>query len=331
MKCFAFRLDANDRIGTGHLMRCLTIANGLDRNSYSCHFICSELIQPLRFLIADKGYKYYLEDNDDGVLTILKNINPDYLVIDHYGLDAKFENKVYNFAKHILVIDDMANRSHFCDFLLDQGPLRTEADYKPWINPECQLLLGPDYALIRPEFRQRRKSDITSWKKGLISFGGSDTDNITLLILEALDSQVEVKNIKWTIIAGTANLHWQALKEFTNHSQMDITLIKRTNRIAALMANHDFAIGAAGSMAWERACIGLPSLTIPIEYNQRSGIEHIRHFALGETLEVSEITATTLVIALKQLKHQANDYLERNHTMVDGLGVARLMKMLSLN
>ena len=139
------------------------------------------------------------------------------------------------------------------------------------------------------------------------------------------------KNIKWTIIAGTANLHWQALKEFTNHSQMDITLIKRTNRIAALMANHDFAIGAAGSMAWERACIGLPSLTIPIEYNQRSGIEHIRHFALGETLEVSEITATTLVIALKQLKHQANDYLERNHTMVDGLGVARLMKMLSLN
>ena len=76
MKCFAFRLDANARIGTGHLMRCLTIANELDKNIYSCHFICSELIQSIRSLIADKGYKYYLEDNEDGVLTILKNINP---------------------------------------------------------------------------------------------------------------------------------------------------------------------------------------------------------------------------------------------------------------
>ena len=95
MKRFAFRLDANDRIGTGHLMRCLAIANELDQNSYSCHFICSELIQPLRSLITDKGYKYYLEDSENGVLTILKNLNPEYLVIDHYGLDAKFENKVY--------------------------------------------------------------------------------------------------------------------------------------------------------------------------------------------------------------------------------------------
>jgi UDP-2,4-diacetamido-2,4,6-trideoxy-beta-L-altropyranose hydrolase len=331
MKHFVFRLDANARIGTGHLMRCLTIANELDQNLCSCHFICSELIQPLRSLITDKGYKYYLEDSENGVLAILKNINPEYLVIDHYGLDTKFESKAYAFSKRILVIEDMANRTHFCDLLLDQSPLRSKADYKQIINPDCKLLLGPDYALIRPKFRQLRKSKITSWKKGLISFGGSDPYNITLLILKTLDSQLEVKKIKWTIIAGAANKHWKSLKDFTKYSQMDITLIKQTNQIAMVMANHDFAIGAAGSMAWERSCIGLPSLTIPIEDNQRVGIEHIKHFSLGQTLEVSEITATTLVMALKQLKHQANDYLERNQTMVDGLGVARLMKMLSLN
>jgi UDP-2,4-diacetamido-2,4,6-trideoxy-beta-L-altropyranose hydrolase len=310
----------------------MTIANELDQKSYSCHFICKELTQSSRALITDKGYKFYLEDNEDGVLTILKNLNPDYLIVDHYGLDAKFESKAHTFSKRILVIDDMADRSHFCDFLLDQGPLRTEADYKPWINPECKLLLGSDYTLIKPEFRKLRKSHINSWRKGLISFGGSDPDNITLMILEALDNQLDMKNIKWTIIAGALNQHWRTLKKFISHNQMDIRLIKQTNQIAALMANHDFAIGAAGSMAWERACIGIPSLTIPIEYNQKFGIEVIRHFGLGETLEVSELTSTTVARALELLQNQANDYLRRNQAMVDGLGVTRLSRtMLSVD
>ena len=154
MKCFAFRLDANDRIGTGHLMRCMTIANELDQKFYRCYFICRGLIQPLQALIAGKGYKFYIEDNEKNILKILENIKPDYLIIDHYGLDARFESKAHVFSKCILVIDDLADRPHFCNFLLDQGPLRTKADYIKWINPECQLLLGPDYVLIKPEFKQ---------------------------------------------------------------------------------------------------------------------------------------------------------------------------------
>ena len=330
MKHFVFRLDANARIGTGHLMRCLTIANELDQNLCSCHFICSELIQPLRSLITGNGYKFYIEDNENNILKIIENLKPDYLIIDHYGIDAKFESRVYSLTKHMLVIDDMANRTHFCDLLLDQSPLRSEADYKQIINPECKLLLGPDYALIRPEFRQLRKSKITSWEKGLISFGGSDPYNITLLILKALDSQLEVKKIKWTIIAGAANKHWKSLKDFTKYSQMDITLIKQTNQIAGLMSNHDFAFGAAGTMAWERACIGLPSITFSIAENQRFGIEVIRHFDLGETLDVPEITSNKLMVTMNRLKNKANNYLHRNHALVDGLGVKRLIAKLNI-
>ena len=331
MKHFVFRLDANARIGAGHLMRCMTIANELDQKFYRCYFICSGLIQPLQALITDKGYKFYIEDNENNILKIIENLKPDYLIIDHYGIDAKFESSAYSLTKHMLVIDDMANRTHFCDLLLDQSPLRSEADYKQIINPDCKLLLGPDYALIRPGFRQLRKTKITSWEKGLISFGGSDPYNITLLILKALDSQLEVKKIKWTIIAGAANKHWKSLKDFTKYSQMDITLINQTNQVAMVMANHDFAIGAAGSMAWERSCIGLPSLTIPIEDNQRVGIEHIKHFSLGQTLEVSEITSSVLLTTLKTLEHRANDYLKRNQALVDGYGVDRLSKLLTRN
>ena len=109
-------------------------------------------------------------------------------------------------------------------------------------------------------------------------------------------------------------------------------MIKQSDQIAELMSNHDFAIGAAGVMAWERACIGIPSLVIPIEDNQKFGIEVIRHFSLGETLEMPELTTTTLVSALERLQFRANDYLRHNQTMVDGLGVARLSRnMLSVD
>jgi UDP-2,4-diacetamido-2,4,6-trideoxy-beta-L-altropyranose hydrolase len=330
MKQIVFRLDANTRIGTGHLMRCMTIADELDRQKYHIYFICGKITPPMQKFIADKGYKFYVEDNQNHILKIIETLKPDYLIIDHYGLDSKFETKARPYSKQIIVIDDMADRFHICDFLLDQGPLRTKDDYKPWVNPECQLLLGANYVLIKPEFRLLRKSCITSWEKGLISFGGSDPDNITLKILKALDCALKMKHIKWTIIAGAANQNWNSLRNFTNQTQMEITLIKQTNQIARLMSNHDFSFGAAGTMAWERACIGLPSITFAIAENQNYGIEVIRHFDLGETLDVSDISLNKLMVALNRLKNKANNYLHRNHAMVDGHGVKRLIAKLNI-
>lgn len=330
MKQIVFCLEANARIGTGHLMRCMTIADELDQKKYHIYFICGKLTHIMQAFIDDKGYKFSIEDNEKNILKILENIKPDYLIIDHYGIDSRFEIKARPYSKQIIVVDDMADRFHNCDFLLDQGPLRTKDDYKPWVNPECQLLLGSDYVLIKPDFRRLRKSCITSWEKGFISFGGSDPDNITLKILKALDRDLNMKNIKWTIIAGVANQNWHSLKNFTNQTQMEITLIKQTNQIATLMSNHDFAFGAAGTMAWERACIGLPSITFSIADNQKFGIEVIRQFDLGETLDVSEIATNKLMIAMKRLKHQAKNYLNRNQAMVDGLGVERLMRTLAI-
>lgn len=329
VKSFAFRLDAGVRIGTGHFMRCLAIANELGRHNSHCHFICRELLPPLHSEAVNQGgHTVHTVCNEEAALDILAELKPACLIIDHYGLDARFEIKARTFSKRILVIDDLANRSHCCDFLLDQGPLRTPEDYQHWIDRECQYLLGSDYALIRPEFRQMRKTHTSSWKRGLICFGGADPGNVTLVILEALDSQHRMKDVKWTAIAGTANPHWQELKHFASSSRLDLLLIKQSDRMAKLMAEHDFAIGAAGSMTWERACIGIPTLTIPIADNQALGIEAIRYFGLGETLKVSELTPTTLVSALERLQQQADVYLRRNQAMVDGLGVVRLSKSL---
>lgn len=328
-KHFAFRLDADARIGTGHLMRCLSIADELIYNSnVSCHFLCKKLISPLQKWITKRGHLVYTVDHEDSALDTLAEIRPEGLIIDHYELGAKFESNASAFCKYILVIDDLANRHHRCDYLLDQGPLRNPDDYRPWVNRDCQLLLGLAYTLIRPEFRKFRKSKITSWSKGLICFGGVDPNNITLAVLKALAAKTQKEEIKWLVVAGAANPYWQALKHFADKVQFKFKLIKQSDQIAKLMAKHDFAIGAAGTMAWERACVGLPTLAIPIADNQSFGIEVIKHFGLGETLRVSEITPALLEHTLKRLRQNANIYLERNQTMIDGLGISRLMQIL---
>jgi UDP-2,4-diacetamido-2,4,6-trideoxy-beta-L-altropyranose hydrolase len=329
IKHFAFRLDADANIGTGHLMRCLAIANELARQGARCHFLSKALNLSLHDLIINQGHMVHtLGNSEDSALEVLAKLRPKWLIIDHYKLDARFESKARAFSEHILIIDDLANRPHQCDFLLDQSPLRTPEDYQPWIDSKCQLCLGSDYALVRPEFKQLRKSAVNSWRRGLICFGGADPGNITLVILQALESQKQMRDIKWTVIAGNANLHWSDLKNFTTHSQLDIVLIEQSDQMAQLMADNDFAIGAAGVMTWERACLGIPTLAIPVVSNQIFSIEAIRHFGLGETLKVSELTSTTLVSSLKRLQQKARVYLRRNQTMVDGLGIERLSRIL---
>jgi len=321
-----FQLEADAQIGVGHLMRCMVIADELKKEEKVCYFLSRELAVPLRKLVVQKGHKVCTIDSEQSALKQLESLRPEWTIVDNYELDATFERRVCDVSRRLLVIDDLANRTHYCDFLLDQSPLRTKADYQSRVNENCQFLLGANYVLIRPEFRTFRKSSITSWEKALISLGGADPDNITLVILKALESVPQMKSIKWSVIAGVANLHWKALDHYVARSQLDITLIKESSNIASLLADNDFAIGAAGGMAWERSCIGIPTLTIPIADNQRSGLEVIRHFRLGETLEIEELNSTHLSIALGRLRRHADDYLVRNQMLVDGFGVRRLLK-----
>ncbi|MDY6952368.1 MAG: UDP-2,4-diacetamido-2,4,6-trideoxy-beta-L-altropyranose hydrolase [Thermodesulfobacteriota bacterium] len=328
MKRVFFRLDAHARIGTGHLMRCLAVAKELGCNGFLCHFLCRGLPPLLHARVIDQGHILHTVANEDSAVDLISEYRPDWLVIDHYGLDAGFEKKVAPFSQSILVIDDLADRPHHCHLLLDQGPLRTPHDYRPWVDRQCRLCLGTDYALVAPEFRRLSKPCVTSWEKGLICLGGADPENVALAVLHALDRAPGMRRIRWTVIAGSANPHWEALEGFAAHSRLNIVLTKHSDGIAALLANHDFAIGAAGGMTWERACIGIPTLAIPIAKNQTFGAEVIRHFGFGETLEVSELTPIALLSSLKRLEKNAHVYLRRSQAMVDGLGIWRLSKIM---
>lgn len=320
---YLFRLDADSQIGTGHLMRCLGIADALRQRGGRCGFAC----RPLPDALQDKllAYPNYRLESEEDVWPLLQQLTPSVLIVDHYGLDAAFEQRARAMGHRLLVIDDLADRPHCADWLLDQGPLRTANDYRPLVNSDCQLLLGADYALLRPEFLAHRKSVATAFRRGLISFGGADPAHACLQTLQTLSHTPWWHACQWTLLAGAANPDWQALQEWLACHPAEVTLLRQSDEMAALLATHDFAIGAAGGMMWERCCVGLPTLSIPIVDNQLFNDAVIAHFALGERLSLAELASPpALTQALNRLQTNAKHYHQSGQSLVDGQGLTRL-------
>jgi len=296
-----FRVDASIEIGSGHVMRCLTLAEELRRNNRECIFICRALSGNLGNLITQKGFALYVlsapthQSSDvlfdelshaswlgvswrtDATETreILASLNAKWLVVDHYALDARWEQEVASTVERIMVIDDLADRTHKCDVLLDQNLGRQKADYALRVPETCQLLIGPMYALLRPEFALQREISLgrrrahTSLKNILINLGGVDKDNITGQVLQALKVCHLPANCKITVIMG-ATAPW--LDNVNVHASVlpwQTEVIVNVPNMSHYMAEADLAIGAAGSTSWERCCLGLPSIVFELAANQK--------------------------------------------------------------
>lgn len=323
----AFRLDASPEIGLGHLMRCLAIADRLLVAGAECHFLCYGLPTHLLPLLKLHHYHPLAALDDAGPLPRLR---PAWLIVDHYAIDQPLEALLACHCSQLLVIDDLADRPHHCQLLLDQGPLRTAADYQPLIPDNCRLLLGTDYALLRPAFRQLARQEINLWQRGLICFGGADPAGACLTTLNSLALLPWARTIQWTLVAGGANPFWHELQQrVAELPELGIDLLRQSDQMAQLMARHDFAIGAAGGMTWERACLGLPTLAVPIVDNQQFNDEVIDRLQLAERLTLSELAdPSRLAQALCSLEQKAEAYRQRGQQQVDGLGLDRLTAWL---
>lgn len=300
----AIRTDASLYMGTGHLMRCLTLADEVRREGHMVTFICRELPGNLCELIEKKGYHVYrlpFQDKDknriqtvqdvstwlgatwredaEQTISVLQEISIeskiDWLVVDHYALDIQWEHKLRPFVKRIMVIDDLANRRHDCDLLLDQNLYENmEQRYMGLVPETCKLLLGPRYTLLRPEFREARKKLRTRdgiVRRILIFFGGTDPTNETMKAIEAI-RLLNRSDIEVDVVVGESNPHRELVKKkceelpnFHYHCQVD--------NMAELMARADLAIGAGGSTTWERCYLGLPSIVVTTAKNQVDVVE----------------------------------------------------------
>lgn len=295
-----FRVDASTEIGTGHVMRCLTLASELKRRGAFCHFICrehpgnmTEYIRQQGFSVTcfsiDKDYfarnlgsrtahTYWLgvgqeRDANDCIMP-LSDMQPDWLVVDHYSLDIKWEEIVQPYCRKIMVVDDLADRPHQCDLILDQNLGRHAEDYIGLVREKCRVLVGPRYALLRPEFAECREYSLKRRKNPklqhiMITMGGVDKNNITGKILAALKNCPLPDNCQITVIMGL-NAPW--LQEVKREAEaMPWTCEVRVNitDMAKIMANSDLCIGAAGSTSWERCVLGLPTIVVVLADNQR--------------------------------------------------------------
>jgi len=290
-----FRVDSSLLIGSGHLMRCLTFAGELEDNGGSVSFLSRAHQGNLNSLIQRKGFMLYeLPAGDESYLrganrgeyaawlgatqqhdaeatvAVLKDIKPDWLIVDHYAIGEEWERLVRPYVKKVMVIDDLADRKHASDLLLDQNYTSGEQSrYDSLVSPACTTLLGPEYALLRNEFAEVRK-DLKprpgSVDRVLVFFGGVDPDNVTGTALKALSAE-EFSHIDADVVIGAANPHRGLIENLVSRRPRT-TLHVQVDNMAELMARADLAICAGGTITWERFCLGLPALVVTIADNQ---------------------------------------------------------------
>lgn len=355
-----FRADASEDIGTGHVMRCLTLANALKKKGAECLFICRDHVGSMRDRIERERFEAIflptITTNDEHSVTqglpahaawlgcdweldayqtieCLSDKKPDWLVADHYALGRDWEMAVREHVKKIMVIDDLADREHDCDLLLDQNLGRNAGDHAKLVPDHCKILAGPKYAILRPEFAALREYSLERRKNPqikqiLISMGGIDQDNATGRVLAALQDCTLPRNCRIVVVMGR-NAPWlksvQKTAEdlpWTNEVLVDI------NDMAQRMADSDLAIGAAGVTSWERCCLGLPTLLVTVAENQfdraealaRSGC--VKFLGSVSEIEANLVDATASVVEANSLISA----ISRSSAITDGLGTGRVIE-----
>jgi UDP-2,4-diacetamido-2,4,6-trideoxy-beta-L-altropyranose hydrolase len=352
------RADASVEIGTGHVQRCLTLAKAIQGTKEAqgekveVYFICASLPGNLNhWLEEEHGLQVYTIPVSDweldamNTLEILKGNDSflkwpvDWLIVDHYGLDSQWESLIKPYVKHLLVLDDLANRFHDADILIDQNfyPESKTSRYQPWVSEDCLQLVGCQYAILRPEFVGH--PPYRSWEKkhyrGLVFFGGTDPTHETLKALKAIEILLEQPEfndvLSFDVVVGSSNIDKQPIesecKRFKN-----ITFHCQTPHMAKLMRIADFSIGAGGTTTWERCSLGLPTIVITVAENQLELTQSIAEEGAilygGESQKVPAAEMAYWIDYLIKMPHLRQYMSKKSLQLVDGLGIQRIMDVL---
>jgi len=271
-----FRVDSSSKIGTGHVMRCLVLAEKLRNRNCNVIFICKNSKGNINDIIIDKGFKLFILEQNNWQHEEIKNyiikekIKIDWLIVDSYDLDFEFEYQMCQYIKKIMVIDDLANRRHFCNVLLDQNLSDNTDRYDSLIPQSCKKFLGLEYLLLRDEFKNiPKKIRNDSIKNILVSFGGSDNTNETTKALEGLGP---LQNTNVNVIVGNSNINKYTIKYLCH--KYNYNYFEQINNMAELINKADIAIGAGGISLWERCYLGCPSLVTILADNQIEGVNN---------------------------------------------------------
>jgi UDP-2,4-diacetamido-2,4,6-trideoxy-beta-L-altropyranose hydrolase len=355
---FVFRADASRVIGTGHVRRCLTLADSLKSQGSQCFFVTREHEGHLAELIRDRGfeamglpleqvaapalgdYGHWLggawEEDADATVAAFAGRRPDWVIVDHYAIDERWERRVRPHCHLLAVIDDLANRKHDCDLLLDQNAVAGAAErYIGRVPAACHLMLGPRYALLQrqyADFHASARPKGAEIRRVLVYFGGADAKNLTGLAVDALLA-LDRPDIAVDVVVEPAHDHARSLVERLA-GRANFSVHGRLPTLAPLMMAADLAVGAGGATAWERCCLGLPALVITLAENQNPIARELdRLGALRWLGHQGEMDAEALRQALVEVicTGSAEAWSRRALLLVDGEGTARVTEMLLLS
>jgi UDP-2,4-diacetamido-2,4,6-trideoxy-beta-L-altropyranose hydrolase/UDP-4-amino-4,6-dideoxy-N-acetyl-beta-L-altrosamine N-acetyltransferase len=354
-----FRVDASLAIGSGHVMRCLALAQAVHAQGGVCIFLCRQHKSNLINTISEAGFKIYalsvsrdncevdsrctlahshwLGETQEGdaceCIPILDELQAQWLVVDHYGLDCVWESLVANHVGSIMVIDDLADREHCCNLLLDQNLGRKAADYESLVPPGCTILTGPIYALLRPEFLllraeslQRRKT--ASLNSIVVAMGGVDAPDATSKVLAVLNRcTFSSRCTRITVIMGALAPALSRVQDAALAMRYPTQVLVNIDNVGAVMAASDLAIGAVGGSAWERCALGLPTIMVVLAENQRLGAVALAAGGAGVLLgEVDEIELKLPVLIGKlDCGGNLHDLSVASSMLTDGQGVYRVV------
>lgn len=323
-----FVVDAGPRVGGGHVMRSLTLAGALSGQGAACTFMGPPAVSALLDAFAPGAARLAAASTEPRDLAAAIGAEPfDAVVFDHYGLSSR-EHRAMGQGRPVLIIDDLADRPLGADIVVDSGPARTAEDYNGLIPDDARLLLGPNFAPVRPEFAALRETAL-AWRgepvqRILVSMGLTDVGGVTARIVERLRLRIGETGLDVVLGAGAPSL-----AGLTKVARRDarLTIHVDTPHMARLTAEADIAVGGAGSSTWERCTLGLPTLQVILADNQRAAAEAVaaRGAALVVDAGVDDFDAQ-FDRALTRLLIDADlrrTLAARSSELCDGQGAAR--------
>lgn len=312
-------------------MRCLSIANALKDAGWHCAFLTIEESADIVPALGDFDVHAadYIPESAD------------FLVVDHYSLDKTYESAARSWVKTIMVIDDLANRSHDCDVLLDQTMGREEADYKDLVPSGCQLVCGGEYIILRPQFlnhideAKQKRADTEKVKNILVSFGSTNPDEIIQTVVERL-CQFDGWPLTIDVVASSGAQGMNDMKEqalhLTQNTPHSVEVNLDVDNMADFMTAADLSFGGGGTTSWERACLGLPTILIEVSDDQAMVSKNLHEFGAVERIgDLGSVSGDDIDKAFEKMRDNGDllrQMSEKAFRVCDGQGVKRLCKII---
>jgi UDP-2,4-diacetamido-2,4,6-trideoxy-beta-L-altropyranose hydrolase len=335
------RADASVAMGTGHVMRCLALAQAWQDAGGTATFAMAGTTPAVTSRLhhenaETKSISARAGSNEDAqaLTELARHVHADWIVVDGYLFEADYQQALKSAGFKILFLDDYGHAKHyFADVILNQN-VSAKADIYSEREQTTRLLLGTRYCLLRRDFSAR-----SDWKRKiepicrrvLVMMGGSDPENLTARIIEAL-ALASIEGLEAKIVVGGSNPNFTTVEKAAFDSGFNINVLRDVSNPADLMAEADIAISAAGSTCWELCMLGLPALLIDVADNQTALAQELDRMGCAIHIGDRSISSSVVAEKLHQLandQHRRQNLSQCSRRLVDGRGAARVVSTLS--